>query len=176
MIGRFVKGFLASEEGTATLEFCLYFVPVMYIFFTGLELGLVQTRHVMLERSLDLAVRDVRLGRLTPVNHATLSERVCSYNPLLSSCADLRLEMERLDPRDLTLIADDADCADRGDDEKPIRSSFDRLDGNQMAILRACALFDPMFPGAGLGASIYKESEGAYGLIATSLFVVEPRE
>lgn len=165
------------EDGSATVEFVLYFPFLITLLLSGLELGLIQMRHVMLERSLDMAVRDVRLGALDPVTHETLRARVCQYHILMPSClTDLRLEMERLDPRALALIAPDADCVDRSDDAKPIRSTFDVLDSNEMATIRACALFDPFFPTTGLGASLHKESEGAYALLATSLFVVEPRE
>lgn len=168
---------LKSTDGSTTIEFALHVPVLITILLGGIELGLIQLRHVMLERSLDLAVRDVRLGRLDPVTHDSLRDRICSYNVMMPSCeTDLRLEMERLNPRALALIGDDADCVDRADDTKPIRSAFNELESNEMAILRACALFDPIFPTTALGASIFKESEGAYGLLATSLFVVEPRE
>lgn len=168
---------LAATDGSTTVEFALHVPVLITIVLGGIELGIIQMRHVMLERSLDLAVRDVRLGRLDPVTHDSLRDRICSYNAMMPNCqADLRLEMERLNPRALTLIGDEADCVDRADDTKPIRSTFDELDSNEMAILRACALFDPFFPTTALGASIHKVSEGAYGLLATSLFVVEPRE
>ena len=45
---------------------------------------------------------------------------------------------------------------------------------NQLMILRACVLFDPMTPGSGLGKALPKESEGAYALVATSSYVMEP--
>lgn len=177
MIRKFaLRRFARREEGASTIEFILYFPFIIMLMLSSIELGMIMTRHVLLDRSMDVAVREVRIGALSPVTHDTLSERVCEIIIGMPNCEnDIRIEMESLDPRDLTLISDDIDCVDRGDPEKPIRSAFDVLEGNAITIIRACALFDPIFPTTGLGASIYKKSEGAFALVSTSLFVVEPR-
>jgi hypothetical protein len=176
MIRRWKK-FWADTTGSVTVEFVLYVPFIMMLMLSSIELGMIMTRHVLLDRAVEASVREVRLGQLDPVNHDTLSERICEIMLGMPNCAtDVRLELETLNPRNLTLISDDVDCVDRGDPEKPLRSQFDTLDSNRIAIVRACALFDPIFPTTGLGASIRKESEGAYALVSTSLFVVEPRD
>jgi len=45
---------------------------------------------------------------------------------------------------------------------------------NELMILRACVLFEPMLPTSGLGKAIPKESGGSYALVAVSSYVMEP--
>ena len=45
---------------------------------------------------------------------------------------------------------------------------------NKLMMVRACAVFDPWFPGVGLGAQLPKDASGGYRLMATSGFVNEP--
>ena len=72
---------LIPEDGSATIEFALQVPVLITILLSGIELGLIQMRHVMLERSLDLTVRDVRLGRLDPVTHDRLRDRILPIQP-----------------------------------------------------------------------------------------------
>ncbi|GGL72825.1 TadE/TadG family type IV pilus assembly protein [Wenxinia marina] len=171
------RAFLRGTDGSSTVEFVIC-VPVLMVFLlSGIELGLLMTRGVLIDRAVEMAVREVRIGALAPVTHDTLRDRVCELMPIMENCqADLRLEMQTLNPRAAITITREADCVDRGDPEKPLRSTFDQLNSNQITIVRACALFDPLFPTTGLAASLHKESENAYALVSNSLFVVEPRE
>jgi hypothetical protein len=72
------------------------------------------------------------------------------------------------------LPAADTPCADR---DEPIQL-LDPLDtgaDNEMMLIRACAVFDPIFPMTGLGLKLKKdEFGGGYAIIARSAFVNEP--
>ena len=47
---------------------------------------------------------------------------------------------------------------------------------NQVMLLRACGLFEPMLPDFALGWTLSRmEDDGHYRLHATSAFVMEPR-
>ena len=58
------------------------------------EVGTYMARNVQLERSLDIAVRDVRLGSPEVATHEGLKDRICTEAFLISDCRDnLLLEL-----------------------------------------------------------------------------------
>lgn len=163
-----------GESGTATLEFALMLPMVIFIFLASIELGIYLTRQVMLERGTDVAIRAVRVGALTPVTHDSLRDMICANTPLLPDCHNqLRIEMRPTDPRSFQRLLSDADCIDREDDSKPVRN-FTPGQQNQLMQVRVCALYDPLFPSTGLAARLPRQNGGAYALVTTSAYVVEP--
>ena len=169
-----LRQFHRSEQGSATIEFVIVF-PVFFTFFLStFELGMLETRHVMLDRGLDLAVRQIRLGMLEPVTHEGFKQAVCNGATVIPDCMNqLKLEMLPVDPRAWTSMADSSDCIDRADPGVAVRNFVPGI-ANQLMLIRACALFDPFFPTTGLGASLPRSSGGAYGLISLASFVIEP--
>lgn len=167
--------FFRREDGTVTVEFALMLPFVFTIFLSSFELGMLLTRNVMLDRGLDIAVREVRLGTLTPLTEEALRERACDAAVIIPDCENqLRLEMRPLDPRNFSNIPAEADCIDRGNPETPLREFIAGI-SNQLMIIRACVLFDPMSPVAGLG-KVFADAraDGAYALVSTAAYVVEP--
>lgn len=169
-----LRRFAQCEGGNATVEFVMV-VPFMFIiFFSAMEGGMLSTQHVALERGLDLAVRDVRIGQLSNPDHTKLAKQICDYAVIIKDCEqNIRLEMMTADPRNWAAPSKIVRCVDRSEDGSPVIDITNGLN-NQLMILRACVLFDPMTPGSGLGKALPKESEGAYALVATSSYVMEP--
>lgn len=169
-----LKAFRKSENGNATLDFILVLPAFMLIFTSAYEGGVLSTRQVMLERGVDVAVREVRIGILLNPTHDSLTERICEAASIIPNClSNLRLEMVSTDLRDFTPPGADVACVDRAETGTPVLN-FNTGLNNEMMILRACALFDPVIPTNGLGKEIPKESGGAYALTATSAYVMEP--
>ncbi len=169
-----LKDFRRNEGGNATLEFVLALPFMMLIFTTAYEGGMLSTRHVMLERGVDVAVREVRIGILINPTHDSLSERICEAASIIPDCiSNLRLEMVSTDLRNFSPPGSDVACVNRADTGTPVLN-FNTGLNNQMMILRACALFDPLIPTSGIGKEIPKRSGGAYALVATSAYVMEP--
>jgi hypothetical protein len=170
----FLRRFAKAEDGNGTVEFVIMLPFFFGLFMSTYELGMAMTRQVMLYRGLDLAVRQVRLGLMDPVDHDTLKAEICDGAAIIPDCLNqVKLEMRQVDPRNWAAIPTDADCVDREDNSAPL-VSFTPGVMNQLMFLRACALFDPIFPTSGLGAAIPRESGDAYGLVAISSFVIEP--
>ena len=169
-----LRRFHRTEDGSATIEFVIIF-PVFFTFFLStFELGMLETRHVMMDRGLDLAVRQIRLGILEPVTHEGFKQAVCDGATIIPDCMNqLKLEMVPVDPRAWAAMATARDCVDRGDPGVAVRN-FVPGASNELMLIRACALFDPFFPTTGLGASLPRVSGGAYGLISVASFVIEP--
>ncbi|QBF31207.1 TadE/TadG family type IV pilus assembly protein [Thalassococcus sp. S3] len=168
------RRFMRREDGTATVEFSIVFLPMFMMLISAVELGFVQLHHVMLERALDMTVRDIRLGTGSAPQHDDIKNTICSRAGFIDDCSDLRLEMVVLDPRAWTGIPAVADCRDQSQPVAPVRSFVNGLD-NELMFLRACAKFDPIFPMMGLGKDLIKDGAGRYALVSTSAFVQEPR-
>ena len=71
------KRFRQEEDGVVTVSFVLVFPVFMFFFYATYETGMVNLRHVMLERGVDLAVREVRIGSMNNPTADRLRERIC---------------------------------------------------------------------------------------------------
>ena len=165
---------LREETGTATVEFVIVFPFFLGLMLSMFELSLITMRETMLERALDLTVREIRLETGAAPQHDEIKTRVCERAPVIPDCEkNLRLEMVQVDPRAWTLPDAEFDCVDRSQDVQPVRTFVNGME-NDLMLLRACAKFSPVFPGAGLGKKLSKDGAGMAALIATSAFVQEP--
>ncbi|WP_291833993.1 TadE/TadG family type IV pilus assembly protein [Limimaricola sp.] len=162
------------EDGTATIEFVLVFPAFMVLFVSAVELGLLQTRQAMLERGLDMAVREIRLNTKTSFSSYDIKRMICSGAGILPDCVNtMKLEMRRVDLRNWSDIPSTPDCVDVSEPFSPM-VKFQNGQENQLMVLRVCSLFKPLLPGMGLGYQVHKESGGMYALVSMSAFVMEP--
>jgi hypothetical protein len=172
---RFLARFLRREDGTATMEFVIYFSVFFLVLAAGVEIAYLNLRHAMLERGLDLATRDIRLSTGDIPSYEDVRTRVCEEAAILDSCSEnLRLEMVQVHPRDLSGMPIEADCRNAEEDPRPVRN-FQHGQDNDLMLIRACLKFKPMLPTTGLGKELNTDAEGYAHLIVTSAFVQEPR-
>lgn len=171
----FPKRFLRSEKGSSTVEFVIAFPAIITLMLSGIELGFVTLQHSMLERAMDMTVREIRLGTGTAPQHDEIKQRICDRAGFIANCNDaLRLEMVQIDPRAWSAVDPNPDCIDRSQEVAPVRN-FVNGQENELMILRACVRIDPVFPTTGLGSTLAKGPGGQYALISTTAFVQEPR-
>jgi hypothetical protein len=186
------RAFLADENGTATIEFVFIIPIVMTIFMAAFESGLFMARHVMLERSVDIVVRDIRLGNLDYLKtqtqaqqHATLKNLICSESALVSTVADcvkeLRIWMQPISTANFHMIVPPRYCVDKlatvnPSDPGPPTTEFALGSDNQIMLMRICLKEDPLFPTTVVGADLVAggENDGSYALQTTTIFVNEP--
>ena len=103
------------EDGTATIEFVMCVPLVIMLFMASMESGLFMIRHVMMERALDIVMRDFRLGRLNPLSHNQIRDRVCAASPMEMNCATkTKVWMDPVNPAAWTNPAIPAYCGDKG--------------------------------------------------------------
>lgn len=173
--------FAACETGSITVQFVIVFPIFVMFFLMTVEAGVISVRNVMLERGVDLAVRDVRLGRLPNPDRQDLIERICEAASIIPDCENqMQLEMIVQDPRDWHAIDPEVKCIDRSADVQPDHP-YTIGGNNDLVILRACARFDPFLaagPMSILGNAIRdnssRQAQGSYALVAISAFAVEP--
>lgn len=170
--------FLREEDGTASLEFVLVF-PVFFTFFLmTVESGLINARHVMLERGVDLTIRDIRIGQMAVPDADLVAARICEIALIIPSCAqNLRVELLRRNPINFDPVSNRITCVDRSTESQPVLG-FTPGTNNDLMIMRVCVRIDPLLPTTGLGKAIVDggtaASGGSYALVSSSAFVVEP--
>jgi hypothetical protein len=162
------------ENGNATIEFALLFPAFVTLFLVVVETGLLLTRGVMLDRAVDMSMRDLRLGTLNPMTHDNLKDDICNNSVIIPNCVNtLLLELRPISTVTWEPLTNDVTCVDRSADVQPVLE-FDSGAANEMMLVRVCAVFDPFFPTTGLAAQMRLDSTGAYALVATSAYVNEP--
>ncbi|MBY6089502.1 pilus assembly protein [Maritimibacter alkaliphilus] len=169
-----LQRFWRNETGHAIVEFAVMLPLYLTVMLSGVELGIWTLRQTMLERGLDLAVRDLRLATGQATTHDELKDLICTYAGIIEDCSSsLKLEMEPVSMWSFSTLPTTVDCADRAEEVNPVRA-FVAGDGNQMMLLRACVKFKPLFPTIGLGKGMAVDGNGDAAMVALSAFVQEP--
>ena len=168
------RRFRRSQAGSATVEFAIVFPAVITVLLSGIELGLVSLQHAMLERAVDITVREIRLGTGSAPQHDQIKQMICDNAMFIRNCdQNLRLEMRPVDIHNFATLDATADCTDSAEPTKPVKE-FTPGQQNQLMLLRACLRFDPVFPDAVLGSALDKDASGQSAIVSMTAFVQEP--
>lgn len=183
------------EDGNATVEFVILFPIYLSLLAMSFELSIITLKETMLERGLDIAVREVRLGTGEFVQnydteqenddakeqyHNKLKKRICDEALIIPNCeSSLKLEMIRSDMRNLTTLGSDADCTDKSEEGN---ATYHLVPGqaNDLMFLRACIKVDPLFPTWELAQALKNKKptnmdpNGQLAIVSMAAFVMEP--
>ena len=178
-----LRRFLGDETGTASIEFCFIIPIIMTIFMASIESSMYMARHAMLERSVDIVVRDIRLGNYDSLTHAELKAEICSGGMVgksVQTCIDsMLIWMQPINTATFAMIAPPRGCVDRSEPIDPLvqptGSEFAFGRDNEIMLMRICLKEKPMFPTTAIGAAMIEgETDGHYALLTTTVFVNEP--
>ncbi|MES2434296.1 MAG: TadE family protein [Pseudomonadota bacterium] len=162
------------EDGTAALEFVLAVPLLITIFMASFESGLLMIRSIMLEQSVDMTMRELRLGHYTLPDSALLKKEICKRTIIFKDCeANITIEMTRISTTAWALPTAGVACIDRSEEILPVLV-FQAFQQNDVMLVRVCVVQDAMFPTTGIGLGLPKDGHGGYGVIATTAFVTEP--
>jgi hypothetical protein len=165
-----------DESGTSSVEFVILFPMFITIFFAAFESGYLMLRNVMLERSVDIAVRELRLGDPEPPSFSEFKQQICDRTFFISNCQErVQVQLRPVNMATWGPLNGDPRCID-------IQSAIDPFDqteylvggNNELMMVRVCALFRPLFPTTGLGLNMQYNGDGDYALVVTTAFVNEP--
>ncbi len=171
----FLRRFRREDSGSLTIEFAIMFPLFITAMMGTVELGMITLKQTMLERALDLTVREIRLGTGKIPQHDDIKKKICDRAEMLDNCSkNLRLEMIRLNMRAWVAPRTDIDCVENPEVVKPART-FENGNVNELMLLRACVLFKPIIPSTGLGKALQKNNGGFAAMVAQSAFVQEPK-
>ena len=173
-IAAFLPDEMRREDGTAAMEFVLVIPIIMMIFMASFESGLLMTRSIMLEQSVDMTMRELRLGHFTSVTNHLLKREICALTVIFPDCTDnMKIELERVSTTTWDMPATPTHCINRHETAEPVVSMSAGTD-NDLMMVRVCVVLEAMFPTTGIALDLPLDEDGGYGLVARSAFVVEP--
>ncbi|WP_062210328.1 TadE/TadG family type IV pilus assembly protein [Aureimonas sp. AU12] len=169
-----VRTALGDRSGVTALEFALVAPLFLGLVFSTFEAGWMMTKATLLDRALDVTVRDIRIGGTgAPQTQSEIRDAVCAEALVFLDCAkSLTIEMNPV-----TTAADfpstAATCIDRGAAVQPV-VNFRAAQRSATVFIRACVVSDPLTPLLGLALHLPKDSRGGYRLESSGAFVAEP--
>ncbi|MBC7476752.1 MAG: pilus assembly protein [Pseudorhodobacter sp.] len=165
---------MRREDGTATMEFVLVIPLIMMIFMASFESGLLMIRAILLEQSVDMTMRELRLGHYAAVTNYLLKKEICSRTIIFPDCMDnMKIEMDRVSTATWNIPVQPAHCINRHEAAEPV-VSMGAIADNDLMVVRVCVTLQAMFPSTGIGLNLPLDTDGGYGLVARTAFVVEP--
>lgn len=167
--------FLRDQRGgTSTIEFVIVFPLIFLVFYSTFEAAMLTLRTTMLERALDLTVRELRLSTAKQVSPTDIVKSVCSRAYAIPDCTSaLILELHRINTNTFALPSTQTGCVNKGTGFTPVQHWTPGA-GNELMLVRACAKVPTWFPLTGLGLALTKDSNGDYEIQAVAGLVNEP--
>jgi len=161
---------LKQDVGAVSVEFAIVAPFFLASTFWTFEAGHIMLQRAMLERGLDIAVRELRLGTGNNLTSDYLRGQICANTIAIPNCtSELLLDMHVVDLENT--IEKTSSCHDRSTGTNPLTSWNQGLE-NEVVFIRACVMFDPVLPEA---ITLFPGSGGnRIPLFAESAFVNEP--
>jgi hypothetical protein len=167
---------LGDNSAAAAVEFALVVPMLLALVFSTIEAGWTMVQSIMLDRALDVTIRELRLGKIVNPTHALVRAEVCAKALVLQDC-DTALTLEFIPITPVTSVTsyptDATRCLDHAASLAPVLR-FNAGNRAELVFVRACFVVEPLTPGLGLGLALPKDSTGAYRIIAKSGFMNEP--
>ena len=164
------------EAGAATLEFVIL-MPTMFFFIANAgEATTILARGALLDRTLDVTMRDLRLGNLEGVTFEQFRQAFCDNSIGIPDCMKaVAIELRPLSGSNIAAMTDNVQCRNRAADIAPALTPVQAGSANQVMLVRVCASYEPMFPKyIGIGAALPKDENGDYRIVSLSSYVREP--
>ncbi len=168
------KSWLRREDGSATIEFVILFPIIMTLFLSSVEVSVFVARAALLDRAVDINVRALRLGIMSPMTADELKRRICEDALILSDCENaMMIELVPISTETWQFPPDQITCVERDANIQPV---VDFIAGgqNEIMLVRACAVLNPFFGSTPFVLGMPLDASGGYAIAATSIFVNEP--
>lgn len=173
-ISNHLRSWWARENGSTTLEFLMIFPAILIMFLASLEIGFYMSRITMLERSLDINIRELRLGGLEPATHEQLVKQICRDAMFTTSCPnDVLVELLPISTDTFEMPERSVTCVNRDEDIDPV-ITFEPGRENEIMLVRICAVVDPIFASTSFTLGMQEAAENGFLITAASTFVNEP--
>lgn len=174
-----IKSFARDESATSTLEFVIVLPVTMLLFVAVFETGYIMSRQVLMERALHETVRVMRLatGFGLTLDADDIEDTICLNTNAIQNCDDiLVVDVTLIDTVTYELNDPGISCVARQPDSTVIRppNGFTQGAGNDILLVRACAVLDLILPFSGFGLNLVRDDSGGLHMVAASMFVNEP--
>lgn len=163
-----------DTRGAAAVEFAMVVPLVLALIFSTFEAGWFMLQSIMLDRALDMTVRELRIGSLSNPSQETMRAQVCERAIILVDCSrTLTLELIPVTSGAASYPSDAARCTNMGSRVAPVLR-FNGGARTDIMFVRACYVVSPITPGLGLALALPKDDAGMIRLVSKSAFMNEP--
>ncbi len=167
--------FARTEAGSTTVEFVIVVPLVLAFLFSAVDFGVVMLRQVFLDRAVDIAVRQVRLGAVTGGSAAQFRTLVCSNTFLIANCEDsIAIELRPVDTVTWAGLDTPAQCVNRAANIEPVLAFNPAAGQQQLMLIRVCAVADPFIDMTGMVLGMPDDGSGGYFVVSHAAFANEP--
>jgi len=175
MLRLFRTRFARDEDGGLTAEFVVLFPAFIFVMLASIEASIYMARHVMLDRGVDFAVRELRLSTDNPPTFEEFKTRICSETSMIRNCEDVvQVELVPVNMATWTGVEGAARCRDLASEIDPINlTNYTTGGNNELMMVRVCALYEPFMPTTPMGLRLVR-TQGKHAIVVTSAFVNEP--
>lgn len=165
-----LRRFRRNEDGYSSVELVICATTFMTGFFWVFETGLIMTKQMMLDRAVDIVVRDLRLYNSPTFTHAYIKSRVCEISAVFKDCEqNLNIELDTYDQA--AGYTKQFSCYDKRQDLSPV-TAWNPGQRSEIIYLRACIIIDPMMPN---GVALFPNvQETGIPLVSDTAFMNEP--
>lgn len=178
-----------EQDGAVTVEFVVVVPFILTLFFASVDVGISMLRQVMLDRAVDMAVRQIRLGNedmdsVEEFRNAICNELRDSNGQVVSTgmrsvmraseCMDgLAVELTTVDTTSFTGLDPTVQCVNREEDIAPLVAFTPGAD-DELMLIRVCVAADPFIRLTGFLNSMPINADGEYVVVSRGVFVNEP--
>lgn len=173
-VRRALRRLLRREAGSATVEFAIAVPLVLSMLFTSIDFGVAMLRQVYLDRAVDMAAREVRLGQLTG-GYTAFRDRICANTFLLPNCAQtIAIEMRPINTITWAGMNDTVQCMNRTENLTPALAFNPGAGAQELMLIRVCVAADNFITLTPFVLGLPEMPTGGYALVARSAWVNEP--
>ncbi|WP_323036559.1 TadE/TadG family type IV pilus assembly protein [Pararhodobacter sp.] len=167
--------FLHRDQGTATVEFVIAVPLVLAFLFSSIDFGVVMLRQVFLDRSVDMAVRQVRLGNVPSGGFDAFKQMICDDTFLIPNCmSSISVEMRPIDTATWAGLDTPAQCINREQNIAPSLQFNPGNGGQELMLIRVCIVADPFLEMTGMVLGMRLDASGGYHIVSHAAFANEP--
>lgn len=170
-----LRRFTASERGSSTVEFVITVPLVLALLLSSIDFGVVMLRQVFLDRAVDIAVRDVRLGRVPSASFTQFRDSICERTFLMPNCQqDIAVELRPIDTQTFAGLDGPAQCVNRAEEINPVLAFNPSRGQQELMLIRVCVVSNPFLRVTGMVLGMPVDASGGYNVVARSAFANEP--
>lgn len=191
-ISHFLRSWAKRQDGAVTVEFVVVVPFVLTLFFASVDTGITMLRQVMLDRAVDMAVREIRLGSERMDSSEEFRNAVCSgfedgNGNVISTgmravmneaecLAGIAVEMQVIDTTNFSGLDDPVRCVNRELALTPA-VAFNPGSGGaaqELMLIKTCVSANPFIRLTGFFNSMPINPDGDYVIASRGIFVNEP--
>ena len=166
---------LSSEDGSATVEFVILFPLIFGLFVTSVDFSLMMLRQIFLDRAVDIAVRDVRLGLVDGTGLDDFKQRICENAALTPNCLQtVTVELRPISAAQFGGMDPRAACVDRAANVQPVLNFTPGAGLQELMMLRACTVSNPFITANGFIFGAARGPNDDFMSVSVGVFVNEP--